>query len=51
MNYFRFWLGRHLVHLGLLMFPEGRFKRDLYAALNAFGRKVLNEVESRQSIR
>ncbi len=30
MRYWRFWLGRHLVHLGLLLMPRGRTRTELY---------------------
>ena len=33
----RFWLGRHLVHLGLFIMPRGRARAELYDLFEAWG--------------
>lgn len=40
MNYFRFWLGRHLIHLGLAVWPDGKCKREVDGLLRRWGEKV-----------
>jgi len=43
---FRFWLGRNLVHLGLMAFPPGLVKSELYELLNSWSRLVTEVVKA-----
>jgi hypothetical protein len=37
---FRFWLGRHLIHLGLRALPAGRCKDEIFNTLAAWSYRV-----------
>lgn len=43
---FRYWLGRHLIHLGLHALPPGRVKAELWEILEDYGRHVVETVEN-----
>ena len=40
MRWFRFWLSRHLIHLGLAVMPQGSAKDELTEVLWSWGRHV-----------
>ena len=41
MNYWRFALGRALIHIGLHVMPRGRARSDLYERFQAWGMMVV----------
>jgi hypothetical protein len=48
MRYFRFWLGRLLVHAGLRVMPPGMVKAELYELFWDWGRNCREVVERYQ---
>ncbi len=36
----RYWLGRHLVHLGLRVMPQGRARSELFRLFDEWGTRV-----------
>jgi hypothetical protein len=45
MQYFRFWLGRHVVHLGLAIMPPGMAKAELFDLFWSWSQNVKQIVE------
>lgn len=40
-RYARFWLGRHLIHIGLRVMPQGPVRAELYNLLDQWGTRML----------
>ena len=49
MTYFRYWLGRHIMHLGLNLMPRGRSKDELNLLLLQWGRHAKETLDARRS--
>lgn len=47
---FRFWLGRHLMHIGLRAMPPGRVRQEITYALGEWARSRHNEMVGRDAI-
>ena len=44
MELFRYWLGRSLLHAGILVLPDGRVKKEITQILGVWGRMVLKKL-------
>lgn len=44
MRLFRFWLGRHLIHLGIRAMPPGPARNEIYNILAVWGVRVMRAV-------
>lgn len=49
MKLFRYWLGRKLIHAGLLAFPPGRVRDETTFILGEWARKVQRELDANPS--
>ncbi len=44
MRHWRFWFGRHLVHLGLFIMPRGRCQAELWGLFETWSHDVSYQV-------